>query len=66
MFDKRIKDLRIEKNITQKQLANALNVDESTVRKWEIGKSETSFSMLIKLADFFDVSIDYLLGRKDY
>jgi transcriptional regulator with XRE-family HTH domain len=66
MFSKRLKELRLEKKLLQSQLATELNVDRTTIIKWESGQNQTDFATLIKIADFFDVSIDYLLGRKDY
>ncbi|MBQ8426684.1 MAG: helix-turn-helix transcriptional regulator [Clostridia bacterium] len=66
MFSQRLKELRLEKKLYQSQLAKELNVDRTTVVKWEKNEQETDFATLIKIADFFDVSIDFLLGRKDY
>lgn len=66
MFSTRLKDLRIEHNLTQQQLADILKVDRTTVMKWETNACETNFDMLVKIADYFDVSCDYLLGREDY
>lgn len=66
MFAKRLKELRTDKGLTQRQLAEILKVDRTTVMKWECGVSETNFSMLITIASFFDVSCDYLIGRIDY
>ena len=63
MFAKRIKELRKLKKMTQRQLADMLFVDCSTVTKWETGKSNPDFDKQQKLAALFDVSIDYLLGR---
>lgn len=57
--------LRKEKNITQAELAKKLNIRQTTVSSWENGISVPDYPTLIKLADFFDVSIDYLLGRED-
>ena len=65
-FGENLKLLRKQKNLTQQQLSNSLGVDRTTVMKWETGHYETNFEMLIKIADFFDVSVDYLIGRKDY
>lgn len=65
MFCKRLRELRVEKNLTQKQLANELGATNQNICDWESGKSETSFEMLCKIADFFGVSTDYLLGRED-
>lgn len=66
MLNNKLKELRKEKELTQKQVAEYLRVDTSTVRKWELGLREPNLSMLVKLADFFEVSTDFLLGRKDY
>lgn len=66
MFELRLKELRLEKGYSQNQVATFLSVHRTTYMKWENGLREPSNTMLIKIADFFDVSIDYLLGRKDY
>lgn len=65
MFAKRLRELRLEKMISQRQLAIELCASNQNISDWENGKSETSFDMLVKIADFFDVTIDYLLGRED-
>lgn len=64
MFNLKLKQLREAKNISQKQLASILLVSQSTVGNWEAGTREPSFEMVEALADFFNVSIDYLLGRE--
>ncbi len=64
-FKDRLKELRLEKNISRKKLASFLYVSERLISYWETGKRECSFDMLITLANYFDVSIDYLLGNKD-
>ena len=66
MFAKRLKELRIEKGLTQQQLADILKVDRTTVMKWETGERETNFSMLIAIARYFNISVDYLIGNTDY
>ncbi|MBQ2741057.1 MAG: helix-turn-helix transcriptional regulator [Clostridia bacterium] len=58
--------MRIESNLSRAQLAKQLNVSVRLISYWETGKRECDFDMLIKIADLFSVSIDYLLGRKDY
>lgn len=63
---KRLKELREEKGHTQQQVADSLSVHRTTYMKWENGLREPSNNMLVKIADFFDVSTDYLLGRKEY
>lgn len=62
---KRIKGLMESEKLTQMQLANAINVGQSSVSDWLNSKSEPSIESLWKLADFFDVSVDYLIGRKE-
>ena len=57
-----IKRLRKEKGLTQTQLAELLNLDQTAVSKWENGKALPDTQMLVRLAQFFDVSTDYLLG----
>ena len=52
--------------MTQKQLGEAAGISERTVSYLESGKRECCFDVLIKLADCFDVSVDYLLGRRDF
>ena len=66
IFAERLKELRPEKNISRSKLAEELFVSERLVCYWENGKRECSFEMLIKIADFFGVTIDYILGRSDY
>lgn len=63
MFRLVVKNLREERGISQYQLANDLGVAQSTVGMWESGRREPGFDATQKLADYFDVSIDYLLGR---
>lgn len=61
-----MRELRLDKNYTQQQLADILKVDRTTVMKWECNERETSFAMLIKIARLFDVSCDYLIGNTDF
>jgi len=65
-FAKQLKTLREENLLTRAQLAEKLNVSVRLISYWENGQRECDFDMLIKIADLFSVSIDYLLGRKDY
>mgnify|MGYP000636849835 CR=1 FL=1 len=58
------KFLRKEKNISQMQLANALNLSNGCIAMIEIGKNEPTANTLLKYADFFQCSTDYLLGRE--
>lgn len=61
-FGEKIKDLRKERGATQKDLAQALSVTVSTLSHWECDYQEPSFRDLATLANYFDVSTDYLLG----
>ena len=58
--------LRTETSISRAQLAEKLNVSVRLISYWESGQRECDFDMLIKIANLFSVSIDYLLGRTDY
>lgn len=59
----RMKELRKLKKVTRPQLAAGINRDESTVKHYEYGETRPSVEALIAIADYFDVSIDYLVGR---
>lgn len=61
----RLKELRKERGLYQKDIANYLGVDRTTYVKYETGASEPDTVTLSKLADFFNVSLDYLVGRDD-
>ena len=61
----RIKQLRLEKNITQPELAKSIKVSNGLISFWENSVNEPKASLIIKLALFFNVSTDYLLGLED-
>lgn len=61
----RIKTLRTEHKLTQKQLAEILHIQPNSVQRLEYGTARASLDTLTILADYFDVSIDYLVGRTD-
>ena len=61
----RIKQLRISQGLTQKHLANVLKVSEVSLQRFEYGSARPSLDTLIALADYFNVSLDYLVGRSD-
>ena len=63
MYFKRIKDLRIDHDLYQKQIANLLKITRQQYGLYESGKRDIPVDLLIKLADFYNVSIDYMLGR---
>ena len=64
MFATRLKKLRFEKDITQAEFAKVIGVAQQTVGSWEKGNSATNYDMLNKISDYFNVSADYLFGRK--
>lgn len=64
-FSELLTDLRKSANLSQKQLAEKIGVSQSTIAKLEIGRNEATASTLTKLAQYFDVSADYLLGLSD-
>lgn len=59
----RIKELRKTYNISQEKLAEEFEVERATISRWENGKTDPSNDDLLKLAQYFKVSLDYLLGR---
>ena len=61
----KLKELREEKGIYQKDMAKVVNKTPTCICDWEKGNTEPNIEDLIKLADFFDCSVDYLLGRED-
>ncbi len=63
MVFENIRNLREDNDKTQKELADYLNIKQTTYSKYELGKIYIPIEMLIKLADFYDVSLDYLTGR---
>ncbi|WP_270638150.1 helix-turn-helix domain-containing protein [Limosilactobacillus mucosae] len=64
MIGNRIKELRKSKKMSQSELGKFIGVSQTTVTAWENGRAEPSSSYVAKLATFFNVSTDYLLGRK--
>lgn len=64
-FQERLKELRLDKHLSQTELAKILEVSQSAITKWECGRTEPTASALIKLSGYFGVSTDFLLGLKD-
>lgn len=62
----RIKELMRENNLTQVALAEKVGIRQNTISAWLLGKKEPSIRSMWLLADYFNVDIDYLVGRKDY
>lgn len=58
-------ELRSEKGLSQRELARIMNISQGTYNNWENENTQPSIEQLIALADFFEVSVDYLLGRTD-
>ena len=61
----RLKFLREQKNISQVKLAMDLNMNQNSISRYETGQREADYATLIKIADYFNVSIDFLLERTD-
>ena len=61
----RLKEIRKKKGISQLKLALDLNMNQNSISRYENGEREADYSTLIKFADYFDTSIDYLLERTD-
>ena len=61
----RLKELRKSKNMTQQRLAIELNMNQNTLSRYETGERQADYQTLILIADYFNVSIDYLLERTD-
>ena len=65
LFCQRLKELRSEKGVSQKVVADFLGITDKGYCFYELGQREPSISTLIKLCNYFDVSADYLIGRSD-
>lgn len=61
----RLKELRKKRKISQLKLAMDLNMNQNTISRYENVEREADYETLIRIADYFDVSLDYLLGRSD-
>lgn len=61
-FAKNLKELRMEANLTQTAFADKMGVGQNTVSTWELGTRQPDYDTLVKIAKFFEVSTDYLLG----
>ena len=65
ILSKRIRELRQEQNMTQHELASMLQVHRATVAGYETKDRQPHFDTVVKIADIFEVTTDYLLGRTD-
>lgn len=64
-FQERLMLLRKERQVTQKEIADTIGMSVLGYQRYEYGTREPAFKMLLALADYFDVSLDYLVGRSD-
>jgi Predicted transcriptional regulators len=64
-FTEKLKILRLEEGLSQQELSLKLNIPRTTISSWELGRRSPDIKMLEILADFFKVSIDYLIGKTD-
>ncbi len=65
-FSTVFKTLRLEKNLTQLEMANRLGISRSSIGMYENGEREPGFELLEKIADYFHVDMNYLLGKAEY
>ena len=65
MYYRRLRDLREDRDLRQVDIAKALNCSQVCYSRYESGKRDLPTEMLVKLADYYDVSTDYILGRTD-
>ena len=61
----RIQDLRIDSDLSQKKIGEILHISQRSYSHYETGSSNIPIEMLIRLADYYDTTIDYLVGRTD-
>ena len=61
----RLRELRLERNMSQQRLAMELSMTQNTISRYENGEREPSIKELIRIADYFNVSLDYLLERSE-
>ncbi|MBS5850880.1 MAG: helix-turn-helix transcriptional regulator [Firmicutes bacterium] len=65
LFAERLKELRQERNLSQTALAQIIGVSQKAIDYWERAINEPKATYIIRLADYFDISADYLLGREN-
>ena len=63
---KNLKQIRLEKHLSQKEVSIALNIAVRTYANWEQGRRDPSLDDLVKITNYLEVSIDFLLGREEY
>lgn len=65
IFQERLREMRLLCGYTQRQVADELHISQPSYIRYEIGTSQPTLENLVRLADLFDVSVDYLLGRTE-
>lgn len=65
-FAERLKELRLENNLSQTQLATETGFSQAAIARWENGKQITNIEVALIISNFFKVSTDYLIGKVDY
>lgn len=65
LFGQRLRFLREQQGLTQPELAQRLDTVKQNISRYELNLAEPEYSILIQIADYFDVTVDYLLGRTD-
>ena len=66
MYGERLRELRCEKGLTQKQLAEKLNISQKSLSKYERESLDLNTELIVRICRYFQVSADYLLGPDDY
>ena len=66
MFNKRLRQMRMKRNLTQQAMADLIHVALRSYQCYETGTRTPSYVLLVQIADVLDVSLDYLLGRDDF
>lgn len=66
MYGERLRELRCEKGLTQKQLVEKLNISQKSLSKYERESLDLSTELIVRICRYFQVSADYLLGLDDY
>lgn len=64
-FGEKLRELRLQKELSMRQVAEAININERTYNHYELGDREPSLEMLKAICDFYDISADYLIGRTE-
>ena len=65
IFGKRLKELRRKRKLSQLGFSNRFNVGYNTISQWETGKREPGLDIIVSIARYFNISLDYLLGLSD-